>query len=153
MSPPFKSKHIVWKCTIDGPAAEFPLKFSSLISNGSHLVLICPDTVAKLGLPVLLLPEPENVDIVISSSASKSMCPSQYVEFKVMSLDGIWTSHKTFAVIAPGLCMLLILGLPFLEHNEIICDHALHTCIHKKTKYNLLHPVLPSPPSSTQNSS
>ena len=69
-----------------------------------------------------------------------------YVEFKVTSLDGQWTSRNFFAIITPGLCMPLILGLPFLEHNGIICDHALHCCIHKKSGYNLLHPELPPPP-------
>jgi len=114
VSPPFKSKHFVWKCTIDGPAAEFPLKFSSLIDNSCHLVLIHPDTVSRLGLPVLSLPEPEVVNIVISSSSSQPMSLSEYVEFKVTSLDGQWTSHKFFAIITPRLCMPLILGLPFL---------------------------------------
>ena len=67
---PFKSKHYIWKCMIDGILDEFPLKISTLIDNGAHMVLICPDTVKKLGLSTFPLPEPEEVDVVISSSHS-----------------------------------------------------------------------------------
>jgi len=129
VSPPFKSKHFVWKCTIDGPSVEFPLKQLSLIDNGSHLVLIQPESVCHLGLPMFPLPEPELVDVVISSSASKKLSLTHYVKIKLTSLDGQWTSRTVFAIIAPGLCMPLILGLPFFEHNNIICDHKRRSCI------------------------
>ena len=33
VSHPTKSKHYVWKCLIDGPAVEFPMKTASLIDN------------------------------------------------------------------------------------------------------------------------
>jgi len=80
---------------------------------------------------------------VISSSSSQPMSLSEYVEFR--SLRWMVTSHKFFAIITPRLCMPLSLGLPFLEHSGIICDHSLHCCIHKKSGYNLLHPAIPSP--------
>lgn len=51
-------------------------------------------------------------------------------------------------LIAPGLCALVILGLPFLQHNSIVTDHAACTCIDKKTNYDLLNPppCFPPPP-------
>jgi len=64
-------------------------------------------------------------------------------------MDNAWTSRTVHALIAPGLCMPLILGLPFLIHNDIVTDHAARSCIDKKTGYNLLHPqkiVPPRPP-------
>ena len=42
--------------------------------------------------------------------------------------------------------MPIILGLPFLIHNNIVTDHAAHSCIDKKTGYNLLHPPIILPP-------
>jgi hypothetical protein len=143
---PFKAKHYVWKCTIDGPADEFPIKFSTLIDNGAHMVLIRPETVAQLGLEIFTLPQPEIIDVAISSSASTKKTLSQYVKFKATSLDGLWTSRTVYAIIAPGLCMPVIFGLPFLEFNEIISDHSLRSCIHKRTGYNLINPAMPPAP-------
>jgi len=35
----------------------------------------------------------------------------------------------------------MILGLPFLVHNDIVVDAAAHTVIDKKCGFNLLYPV------------
>ena len=143
---PFKSKHYVWKCSINAPADEFPIKVSTLIDNGAHMVLIRPETVKQLGLPSFPLPHPEEVDVAISSSSSTKKVLSHFVKFKATSRDGLWTSRTVYAIIAPGLCMPIIFGLPFLEFNGIISDHSLRSCIHKKTGYNLINPVIPLPP-------
>jgi hypothetical protein len=146
---PFKSKHYVWKCKIDGPADEFPLTLSTLIDNGAHMVLIRLDTVQRLGLPTFLLPKPEIIDVPVSSSSSTKKTLSHFVKFKATSLDGLWTSRTVYAIVAPGLCMPIIFGLPFLEFNDIVSDHSLHSCIHNKSGYNLINPVLPLPPKAS----
>jgi len=64
----------------------------------------------------------------------------------ITSLDCTWTSKTVKALIAPGLCVLVILGLPFLIQNTIVTDHAAHSCIDKTTNYNLLDPLPVSPP-------
>ena len=110
------------------------------------MVLIRPETVHKLALPTFLLPTPETIDIVVSSSSSTKKTLTHFVKFKATSLDGLWTSRTVYAVIAPGLCMPIIFRLPFLEFNGIVANHSLRSCIHKKTGYNLINPVLPSPP-------
>jgi hypothetical protein len=143
VSQPFKSKHYVWKCSIDGLADEFPLKISTLIDNGAHMVLIRPETVSQLGLQTFTLPEPELIDVAISSSTSTQKKLLHYVKFKATSLDGLWTSRTVIAIVAPGLCMPIIFGLPFIEFNEIISDHSLRSCIHKKSGYSLINPALP----------
>ena len=143
---PFKSKHYIWKCKIDSSADEFPVTLSTLIDNGAHMVLIRPDTVQNLALPTFLLPEPEVIDVAVSSSSSTKKTLTHFVKFKATSLDGQWTSRTVYAIIAPGLCMPVIFGLPFLEYNGIVADHSLRSCIHKQTGYNLINPVLPSPP-------
>ena len=148
MSPPIKSKHFVWNCTINGPKADFPVKFSTLIHNGAHMVLIRLQVVSQLRLAVFPLPTPETINVAISSSTSVPKVLSEYVKIRVTSFDGQWTSRIIFAVIAPGLCMPVILGLPFLIHNKIVCDHEFRSCIDKRMGYNLLNlvPKKPLPP-------
>ena len=68
--PPLKSKHFIWNCSLTGPAVTFPMTALSLIDNGCHMVLIRPDVVEKLGLPIFALKEPEIVDVAISFSKS-----------------------------------------------------------------------------------
>ena len=68
---PFKCKHFVWKCLIDGPLLEFPLTISSLVDKSCHLVLIRPDIVEKLGLNVFSLKTPELIDVAIKDCKRK----------------------------------------------------------------------------------
>lgn len=139
--PPFKSKHFVWNCTIDGPTVELPIKISTLIDNGAHMVLIHLQLVSQLKLPIFELPQPELIDVSMSSSTTKQFSLTTYVKLRVTSLDSQWTSRVVYAIIAPRLCMPVVLGLPFLETNFIVCDHKDRSCIDKKTNYNLLHPI------------
>jgi hypothetical protein len=144
---PLKCKHFVWRCFVDGPSTEFPLKISSLIDNGCHLVLICPDIVEKLGLPTFSLPNPEPIAVAIKDSKKKKrMFLNKFVILEPTSIDQTWTSCRVRALITPDLCMPVIFGLPFLSHNNIVTDHALHSCIDKKSRYNLLHPDIVTPP-------
>lgn len=68
------------------------------------------------------------------------------VKLSLTSTDNVWTSRVVYTVITPGLCMPIILGLPFLETNNIVCDHANQSCIDKVSSYNLLNPVKVFPP-------
>jgi hypothetical protein len=79
--PPIKSKHFVWKCKADGPLVNFPMTVSALIDNGAHLVLIRPQLVAQLGLPIFDLIEPEEVDVAIDTSnkQKKKLILTSYV--------------------------------------------------------------------------
>ncbi len=43
----------------------------------------------------------------------------------------------------PSLCSDVVLGLPFLEANQIIIDHHAHTVVAKQTGFDLLHPQTP----------
>ncbi|CAA7258848.1 unnamed protein product [Cyclocybe aegerita] len=104
VSPLFRSKHIVWRATLTGPRAEFPVKVSTLIDNGAHLVLIRPELVDSLGLERLKLPVPETVDVAIKSLKEKRKIElDEFVKITVTSLDGRWTSRTVHAIIAPGL--------------------------------------------------
>ena len=149
VSPPMRSKHFVAKFNIAAQHLDFPLTFSMLIDNGAHLILIHPEVVDTLQLERHLLKVPETVSIAISKTKKKvKMTLHHYVKFVVTSIDNAWTSKTVHAIIAPGLCMPVILGLLFLTHNDIVTNHKERSCIDKKTGYNLMNPtpVVPPPP-------
>lgn len=78
-------------------------------------MLIRPEVVDELGLKRYLLPVPEPVDVAITDGKKKKKkLLSEYVKLSVTSVDNAWTSKTVHALIAPGLCMPVILGLPFL---------------------------------------
>ena len=154
--PPLKSKHFIWNCSLTGPAVTFPITTPSLIDNGCHMVLIRPDIVEKLGLPIFALKEPETVDVAISFSKSGFSREEQslvnYVKLCPFSTDSVFQSRVIHAVICPGLCMPVIFGLPFLEINDILCDHKHRACIvqDKNLNYNLLQPIKHTDPPPTK---
>jgi hypothetical protein len=118
--PPLRSKHFVWKCNVDGPKVDFPITVSSLIDNGAHVVLIRPEIVQKLALPIHKPNRPECIDVAIDSS-NKEKKPqelSSYVLLSVSSLDHTFHAKPVRALITPGLCMPIILGLPWLEKKS-----------------------------------
>ncbi|KAG2737970.1 hypothetical protein P692DRAFT_20760211, partial [Suillus brevipes Sb2] len=144
---PLQTPHLRWDCQVDGPAVSSPLNVSALIDHGSSLVLIDEALVSKLGLRRRLLPKPVPVTLALSQD-EQSFLLSHFVKLSCTSLDGQYTSRTVRAVIAPNLCTPLLLGGPFLEHNRIVIDHELRSCIVKDLNYDLLHPptALPSPP-------
>ena len=74
------------------------------------------------------------------------MVLENFVILKATSLDQVWTSRRVRALIAPDLCMPIIFGLPFLSYNNIVTDHALRSCIDKRSGYNLINPETVTPP-------
>ena len=146
VSPPIKSKHLVWECQIHGLLTDFPVKTKALIDNGAHVVLIRPDLVTKLNLRKHRLHEPEIVNVAMNNGKKSSSELYEYVKLSLTSLDAAWTSKSVKALIAPNLCIPVILGLPFLMHNTIVTNHAARTCIDKTVNYDLLNPPTISPP-------
>jgi hypothetical protein len=140
-----KCKHFIWNCLINGPFTEFPLKFSSLVDNSCHLVLIRPDVVERLSLTVCNLKIPESINVAIKDCKKKKMLLGTFVILRATSIDQQWHSKPVRAIIAPDLCMPIIFGFPFLSHNFIVTDHAARSCIDKKSGYNLLNPIPVSP--------
>lgn len=119
-----------------------------MIDNGAHLVLIHPELIAQLGLKKYCLHKLEIVDVVFTNEKKKKTELYNYVKLSLTSLDSQWTSQTIRALITPGLCTPIILGLPWLIKNLIVTDHAACTCIDKLTLYDLLNPpivVLPPP--------
>jgi len=147
VSPEIHAKHLIWNCQIHSLTNDFPVRTCTLIDNGTHLVLICPELMEQLRLKIHKLHKPELIDVAFSKEVNKTEL-YDYVKLSLMSLDVVWTSKSVRAIITPGLCMPIILSLPWLIHNTIVTDHAACTCIDKVTQYDLLNPkpILPPPP-------
>lgn len=97
VSPPIKSKHLVWDCQIHGVLTDFPVKTRALIDNGAHVVLIHPDIVAKLNLRKHRLHEPEIIDVTMNNGKKSSLELYEYVKLSLTSLDATWTSKTVKA--------------------------------------------------------
>ena len=69
-----------------------------------------------------------------------------WVKLKFCDPSSFWSSKSVRAIVAPGLCAPVILGLPFLSHNNIIIDHSNRTAIDKSMGFDLLNPIAPPPP-------
>ena len=122
---PLKCKHLTWNCSLTGPAGPFPV--NALIDSGAHMVLIWPDLVHKLKLPILPLQTPELVNVTIALN-TPSLPLSHYVLSCPASLSDTFTSRPIHAVLANNLSVPLILRLPFLT-NEMSCNYAKCECI------------------------
>ncbi|KAJ3871000.1 hypothetical protein F5051DRAFT_316362, partial [Lentinula edodes] len=141
VSGPFRVPHLRWKCHVTGPKSDFPILVNSFIDNGAHLALIHPDLAHRLGLTRHKLTHPEPVCAAFQSNNQPAVpALTEFVRLKVDSIDGCFTSRSVPFIIAPGLCTQLLLGLPWLTHNNIVIDYAKRSCIHKPSGFDLLHP-------------
>jgi hypothetical protein len=137
--PPLKGKHFIWTCRLNNATDRLSMKTKALIDRGAHMVLIRPDIVTQLMLPTFLLEHPEQVNITMGTPNQIEKL-THYAIIEPASLDRLFTLHHVHAVIALGLCMPIILGLPFLCTNKIVCNYAEQTCTatNNEPPYNLL---------------
>lgn len=126
--PPLKGKHFIWTCQVDNPTDRVLVKARALIDSRAHMVLIRPDLVKRLNLPSHPLKTPEHVNVAMGSADQISQL-THYVVINPASLDTCFRSRQLHTVIALGLCMPLILGLPFLCTNRITCNYAERSCL------------------------
>jgi hypothetical protein len=71
------------------------------------------------------------------------LCLTEWVKLTLRDPSAYWTAKTVCAIVAPGLCSSVILGLPFLTHNNIVIDHNSCTTIDKSMGFDLLHPTPP----------
>jgi len=112
----------------------FFITIKAMINNGAHIVLIRPDIVETLGLEQKHLRKPQSINDAMNDKNKKKFEPALLYEYVSLSLsmsDNSWTSKLVVAVIAPGLCTSILLGLPFLVHNRIVVDHEIPSAIVK----------------------
>lgn len=82
---------------------------------------------------------PQGVSIAMGTQSHIDQL-MHYVIIEPALLDGTFVLHCKHTVIALGLCMPIILGLPFLTSNNIVCDYADHICtaMESNPPYDLL---------------
>jgi hypothetical protein len=68
---------------------------------------------------------------------------TEWVKLHMYDTTGYWHSKTVCTIIAPSLCVPVLLGLPFLTHNNIVINHTAHTAIDKISSFDLLNPVEP----------
>ena len=134
-SSPFFSRHLEWRCRVDGPSVPEPLSITALIDNGSHSVLIDEKLVEELGLRRRALPSPQRARLAMGE---EEMEFTEWVRLRVFSDDQQWTARTVRAIVAPRLAFPVLLGGPFLESNKIVIDHELSQVVAKGDKYQLL---------------
>ena len=140
-SVPFLIPHYHWRCAIDGADSLNCVDLEALINNGSHTVLIRDDLVDNLKLCRWKLHEPMNISLAVSDSENRVVTTlTEWVKLKLFDRNNLWSSRTVHAVVTPGLCTDVILGLPFLKVNKIITDHSNNTCVAKDHGYDLLNP-------------
>ena len=143
---PFFVPHFFFDCSIGHSSVSTELSVWALIDDSSDTVPINPTYVNCLSLTPCKLPALKEVIMVVGKGVKEVFLFDEWVPVTVISSDQAWTSHICKAILAPNLCVPILLGNPFLATNGIIIDHELHTCIDKHFGYNLLNP-----PNITQN--
>ena len=114
------------------------MTINCLLDNGAHLILIRPETITDLALPIHKLETPISITLALEGKKTISIF-HDYVYLQLMSRNNEWMSKTICTLVAPGLCSNILLGLPFLTHNNIVIDHAAHTTINKETGFDLMN--------------
>jgi hypothetical protein len=139
---PFFVPHFYFNCYAGGTTAATELTVWALIDDGSNSVLINPKYADRLGLARRKLPKPKEVLMAVGKGNKEVFLFDEWVPLTIISSNQAWTSRACKAILAPNLCVPILLGNPFLAMNGIVIDHELRTCINKKSGYDLLN--LPS---------
>jgi Reverse transcriptase (RNA-dependent DNA polymerase)/Aspartyl protease len=139
---PFHVPHLYWRCLTSGRDHEFPISFEALIDHGSSSVLIRDSFVNDLGLKRRRLSIPFSAELAMENNGQKvEVHFSEYVKLQLHDPSSLWSSKSVRAIIAPSLCAPMILGLPFLSHNNIVVDASARSAINKNSGFDLLNPV------------
>jgi len=126
---------LMWPANVWGHE-EFQVVINFMLDNGSELVLIRPEIVSNLALLIQKLNNPISVTLALNDT--KTVCTfSNFVSLQLSSINNACSSCPVCALIAPGLCHDILLGLLFLAHNNIVIDHASCTAIDKNCGFDL----------------
>src|ERR1700683_5398568 len=91
MLTPFHTPHYMWDCIIGSPNASSETQVSMLIDNGSHSVLISPETADCIGLIHCQLLAPEEVELAMMGGVKQTFIFDEWVPL------GIFSSHQTWS--------------------------------------------------------
>ena len=135
---PLSCPHLIWRSQIWN-SNDVQVPYDCLLDDGAHLVLIRPETVTDLGLPIRRLSEPLSVTLALNNDPDTVTDLWDYILLSLSSLNNSWSSKPVRALVAPGLCSNILLGLPFLVHNKIVIDHEARTAVDKTSGFDLLN--------------
>ena len=80
------------------------MPYDCLLDDGAHLVLIRPETVTDLRLPIRCLTEPVSVTLALNNDPDLVTELWDYVSLSLSTLNNAWSSKPVRALVAPGLC-------------------------------------------------
>ena len=140
INTPFFVPHFYFDCDAGSTTASTKVTAQALIDDGPDSVLINPEYANCLGQTQCKLPKLKEMLMVVGKGHKEVFSFDEWVLLTIISSNQAWTSHACKVILAPNLCVPILLGNPFLAMNGIVMDHALHTCIDKKSGYNLLNP-------------
>jgi len=128
-------------CAVGSSTTSSVISIWALIDHGSDAVLIEPSLADRLGLKRQKLPIPKHIKMVVGTGKrNESFMFDEWVPLSIVSSDQSWTSRTCRAILAPNLCVPVLLGGPFLASNHLVIDHESRTCIDKKSGYDLFNP-------------
>jgi hypothetical protein len=93
-----------------------------------------------LGLHRFCLHEPLPISIAVNNTSCSDSHLYEYVKIAPFAPDSSYVLHTVKAIITPGLCVPLLLGLPFLVLNNIVADFVACTTVDKTSNIDLLNP-------------
>lgn len=127
-------------CSLIGPSADEPITVNSMLDCGAHIVLINSMLADQLGLCWFCLHVPLPISIALNNSSTSDSHLHEYVKLAPYTPGSAWMSRAVKVIVTPGLCVPLLLGLPFLTVNHIVADFENRTAIDKDNAYDLLNP-------------
>ena len=139
---PMTVPHMFWHASTSMPNS-LPIQFDCLLDIGLLLVIIREQLVKDLNLRHHKLHEPIISELAMQPDGPKFLKFTHFIKLKLYDSSGTYVTKTVHAVISPTLCVLVLLGLPFLKHNNIVIDVDCRTAIDKKNNFNLLHPSSP----------
>ena len=76
------------------------------------------------------------------SENEKSVTLHEFVKLPLYNTSGEYWAKTVCAVVTLNPCCPVLLGLPFLSHNNIVVDHTKWTAIDKLQDFDLLNPSI-----------
>lgn len=153
---PLSLPPLLWSCCVNGPNAFPDINVDALLDNGSQFTLIQESVAEQAGLKRHQLYQAVELG---SAFSGDTLLVSREVRLSVSS--SVATHYTHLSVFDPSLaykarvvpCLIVpdslsypvILGLPWLVSNHVVCDHSssLITAIVKDMGFDLLHPEIP----------
>lgn len=121
------ANQFLWNCKLMSPISEFPIAARALIDT----VLIKEDLINSLALQRHLLVKP----LPIHTATNTCKLLTHYVTLSLSSSDLSYAMQPVRAIILNTLSNDIILGMPFLERNNIVVDVAAATVSDKQQNY------------------